>query len=42
MKRIGRILSLTVILTVLATMFCFAAPAGDGNRSGEYGREAVL
>ena len=30
MKRIGRILSLTVILTVLATMFCFAAPAGDG------------
>lgn len=30
MKRIGRILSLTVILTVFATMFCFAASAGDG------------
>lgn len=30
MKRIGRILSLAVILTVFATMFCFAAASGEG------------
>ncbi len=30
MKRIGRIISLAVILTVCATMFCFAENAGEG------------
>lgn len=30
MKKIGRIISLAVILTICATMFCFAETAGEG------------